>query len=47
VLIAEEGGEMRSMLEKLGKYLDRKGLELNAGKTVLKFRERGRRIRMS
>lgn len=47
VLIAEEDGEMRSMVEKLERYLDRKGLELNAGKMVLKFRERGRRIRMS
>jgi len=32
VLLAEEEGEMRSMLERLKGYLERKGLELNAEK---------------
>lgn len=32
VLIAEEEGEMKSMLERLEKYLDGKGLELNGEK---------------
>jgi len=45
VLLAENEGEMRSMLERLERYLDRKGLELNAGKTkVLRFREGGGRL---
>jgi len=45
VLLAEEEGEMRSMLERLERYLDRKGLELNAEKSkVLRFREGGGRL---
>ena len=40
---------MKSMLERLERYLDRKGLELNVGKTeMLRFREGGGRMsRMS
>jgi len=45
VLLAEEEGEMRSMLIRLERYLEKKGLELNEGKTkVLRFREGGGRL---
>lgn len=44
VLLAEEGG-MRNMIERLEKYLERKGLELNVGKTrIVRFRKRGGRL---
>lgn len=44
-MVLEEEREMKSILERLERYLDRKGLELNVGKTkVLKFREEGRRM---
>jgi len=44
VLIAEREEEMGSMLERLEKYLDRKGLEVNTGKTkVMRFRKGGGR----
>ncbi|XP_025993782.2 uncharacterized protein LOC113004505 [Solenopsis invicta] len=44
VLLAEEEGEMRSMIERLECYMDRKGLEVNAGKTkVMRFRKGGGR----
>lgn len=44
VLLAEEG-EMRSMIERLERYLERKGLELNVGKTrIVRFRKRGGRL---
>lgn len=44
VLMAEEEGEMRSMMERLEKYLEEKGLELNTEKIkILRFRKgRGR-----
>jgi len=46
VVLAEEEGEMRSLLERIERYLGRKGLELNAEKTkVLRFREGGGRLR--
>jgi len=49
VLLAEEEEEMRNMLERLEGYLERKGLELNAGKTkVMRFREgKGRLSKMN
>jgi len=46
VVLAEEEGEMRSLLERLERYLGKKGLELNAEKTkVLRFREGGGRFK--
>ncbi|XP_071577651.1 uncharacterized protein [Temnothorax nylanderi] len=40
VLLAENKGSMKSMIERLEGYLDRKGLTLNTGKTkILRFRE--------
>lgn len=43
VMIAENEEEMRSMIEKLEGYLDRKKLELNTDKTkILSFRKGGR-----
>lgn len=43
VLLAEEKEEMRSMIGRFEEYLERKGLELNAGKTKMRFRkEKGR-----
>lgn len=45
VLLAEEEGEMRSIIERLERYVDGKGLELNVEKTkVLRFREGGGRM---
>lgn len=39
VLLAEEKDEMRSMIKKLEKYLERKGLEMNVSKIkVMRFR---------
>lgn len=39
VLIAEEG-KMKSIIERLEKYMDRKGLEVKMGKTkIIKFRK--------
>lgn len=44
VLIAEEEGQMRSMIERLETYLDGKNLVLNAGKTkIMRFRKGGGR----
>lgn len=44
VLIAEEEEEMRCMIERLRRYLDEKGLELNAEKSkVMRFRKEGGR----
>lgn len=44
VLMAEYEGEMRSMLERLEEYLDRKGLVLNVQKMkVMRFRKGGGR----
>jgi len=38
--MVEEEGKMKSMLKRLERYLDKKRLELNVGKTkVLRFRE--------
>ena len=43
-MLAEEEDEMRSMMERLEGYLDKKGLELNAGKTkIMRFRKGGER----
>ena len=43
-MLAEEEDEMRSMMERLEGYLDKKGLELNAGKTkIMRFKKGGRR----
>lgn len=48
VLIAEKEEEMKSMLERLEGYIDRKGLEINVEKTkIVRFnRGRGRRKRI-
>lgn len=48
VLIAEKEEEMKSMLERLEGYIDRKGLEINVEKTkIVRFnRRRGRRKRI-
>lgn len=44
VLIAEEADGMRSMFERLEGYLEKKGLELNVGKSkILRFRKGGGR----
>lgn len=32
------------MIERLERYLERKGLELNVGKTIVRFRKRGGRL---
>lgn len=40
VLLAEEEDEIRSMMGRLEEYLDKKGLELNTGKTkIMRFRK--------
>jgi len=45
VLLAEGEEEMRSMIERLESYLDKKRLELNAEKTkIMKFRKGGGRM---
>lgn len=45
VLLAENEEEMKSMIERLERYLDRKSLELNTEKTkILKFRRKGRKL---
>lgn len=42
MLLAEEEQDMRSILKRLERYLDRKGIELNAEKTkIMKFRKGG------
>lgn len=42
MLLAEEEQDMRSILKRLERYLDRKRIELNAEKTkVMKFRKGG------
>jgi len=41
VLLAEKDEELRSMIERLEVYLDRKGLELNVGKTKIMRCRRG------
>lgn len=39
VLLVKEEDEMRSMIGRLKEYIDRKGLELNVGKTkIMKFK---------
>jgi len=44
VLMADKEEEMRSMIERLEKYLEGKGLELNIGKTkIIRFRKGGGR----
>lgn len=41
-MLAEEEGEMRSMMERMERYLDEKGLELITEKTkVIRFRKGG------
>jgi len=43
VLMADKEEEMRSMIERLEKYLEGKSLELNVGKTkIMRFRKGGR-----
>lgn len=43
VIMAEEEEELRSMIERVEEYLDRKNLEVNVSKTkVMKFRKGGR-----
>ncbi|XP_071577986.1 uncharacterized protein [Temnothorax nylanderi] len=45
VLLAEGEDEMRSMMERLERYLDKKRLELNAEKTkIMRFRRGGGRM---
>lgn len=45
VLLAENGEEMRSMMERLKGYLERKRLELNGEKTkIMKFNKGGGRM---
>jgi hypothetical protein len=45
VLLAEGEDEMRSLIERLERYMDRKGLEVNAGKTkIMRFRRGGERM---
>ena len=40
-MLAEEEDEMRSMIERLEGYLDKKGLELNIEKIkIMRFRKR-------
>ncbi|KMQ90927.1 hypothetical protein RF55_9259 [Lasius niger] len=47
VLISEEKDGMRSMIERLEGYLDRKGLGLNVGKSkIMRFRKGGGRERV-
>jgi len=44
VLMADKEEEMRSIIERLEKYLEGKSLELNVGKTkITKFRKEGGR----
>lgn len=46
VLLAENEGEMRSLLKGLEGYLDRKRLVLNENKTkIMRFRKEGGRMR--
>lgn len=46
ILMAVEEQDMKVMLTRLERYLDGKGLELNAGKTkVMMLRKRGGRIK--
>jgi len=46
VVLVEEEGKIRSLLERLERYLGKKRLGLNAEKTkVLRFREGGGRLR--
>lgn len=42
VLIAENEDEMKSMLERLEGYIDRKGLKINVGMTKIRRFGRGR-----
>lgn len=45
ILLAEEERGMRNMIERLERYLERKGLKLNVGKTrIVRFRKRGGRL---
>lgn len=45
VILIENEGEMKSMMERLEEYLDQKRLVLNKGKTkIMRFRKRERRI---
>lgn len=45
VVVAEEENEMRSMVERLEGYLDKKRLEVNTEKTkVMRFRKGGGRL---
>lgn len=45
LLAEEEGGGVRNMIERLERYLERKGLKLNVGKTrIVRFRKSGGRL---
>lgn len=45
-LLAEGEDEMRSLIGRLEEYMERKGLELNVGKTkVMRFRRGGGRMK--
>lgn len=45
VILVENEGEMKSMMERLEEYLDRKRLMLNKGKTkIMRFRKKEERI---
>lgn len=44
-MLADKEKEIRSMLDRLEKYLDKKRLELNVGKTkIIRFRKGGERL---
>jgi len=44
VILSEKEEEMRSMIERLERYLEKKNLELNVGKTkIMRFRKGGGR----
>lgn len=45
-MLAEEEHDMRAMLSRLEKYLERKGMELNPEKTmIMRFRKGGGRMK--
>lgn len=45
VMMAEREDEMRSVMERLERYLDEKGLEVNTKKTkIMRFRKRRGRL---
>jgi len=47
VLLAEDKGSLKSIMERMEIYLDKKNLELNIGKMVVRFRDgKGRMNKM-